>query len=138
MAPRRFLFSYNVINLIFIIILLSVIAYSFLFTPERNNYPIHFLPGLIKSKPLISTGLSRSFSKIVRFRFSEAMQYNPYGLRIFLFFLTELVMRAFYLLASSHVQHERLKYFVFSDVFISVVLFFICFWPFIMNIWYLH
>jgi hypothetical protein len=125
---------YTIINLVFSFIVLSIIVYSFLFTPEKNNYPVHAFTGFINDRPSISTGLSRSFSEIVRLRLDLAKQYNLYGLRIFLFLLIQMVLRIFFILITVGGSITNIKTIVRIDILVSVILFLYCFWPFISAI----
>ena len=123
--------SYFIINLVFIGIILLIILYSFVFTPA-GNYPVPSGAEFLSGTPVISTGLSRSFSAIVRFRFAEARQYNPNGIRIFLFFLIQLIMR---ITAGVSIFRTGSTYrpFIMTDEVLTVIIFVICFWPFIVN-----
>jgi len=85
--------TYLVINVIFAGIIILVFIYSGFFCPEKNDYPIECIHERITGEPCPSCGLSRSFSYIIRGDISKAASYNEYGLRVFLFFLFQLVMR---------------------------------------------
>ena len=84
---------YHIINLCFAGIIIMIFIYSGIFSAEKNNHPIKSACEVMTGKPCKSTGLSRSFSKIVRLEFESAKSYNKYGLRVFAFFLTQLFMR---------------------------------------------
>ena len=85
--------TYLVINIIFAGIIILVFIYSGFFCPEKNDYPLVCIHERITGEPCPSCGLSRSFSYIIRGDISTAASYNEYGLRVFLFFLFQLVMR---------------------------------------------
>lgn len=111
--------AYNKINIIFIFVILLVITYSVVFTPENNNYPIQ---SACKVKPCKSTGLSRAFSKIVRFDFKKALEYNKYSLQVFSFFLIQFFLRIF----TIFILHKRIlkdKFVMIFDIGISVILY---------------
>jgi hypothetical protein len=74
-------------------VIILVIAYSALFSPDKARHPVPSTYTLITGEPSSSTGLSRGFSSIVRFRFSEAQEFNPHSISIFMFFLIQLCMR---------------------------------------------
>jgi hypothetical protein len=95
-----------------------------------TSYPIPSGSQVVTGTDSPSTGLSRSFSAIVRFNFTEARSYNPYGIRIFLFFLIQLFMRAAGIVLAGKVI-QRCRIIIISDIMLSIILFFICFWPFI-------
>jgi hypothetical protein len=124
--------NYLIINLIFTAILVSVILYSLVFSARGMKHPIpsgwEWLSG--GSSP--STGLSRSFSAIVRLNVAEARQFNPYGIRIFAFFAVQLVIRAFLSVLLLRPGQFRLKGLVIADVLFSVLFFVFSFWPFFL------
>jgi hypothetical protein len=122
---------YLILNRIFGVILLSVLLYSILYSPERQQRPVPSGIQLFFGKTSPSTGLSHSFSALVRFEFQLAKEYNPYGLRIFLFFIIQLGMRIGGLLLASRLPEQALKKMVRADGVISATLLLICFWPFL-------
>jgi hypothetical protein len=122
---------YRILNLVFIIIILLVIAYSIYYGTPGREHPIPSGSELLTGKTSISTGLSRSFSAIVRFRFHEARELNPYGIRIFMFFLLQLLMRVSGFFIISKVNRKK---FIRADIIVSVLLFIILFWPFLNEI----
>jgi hypothetical protein len=89
----RSLRSYQVINYIFSGIIILVIIYSGFFSPVKDNYPVPCVHELATGQPCPSCGLSHSFSYIVRGDLQQATEWNRYGIRVFLFFLFQLVMR---------------------------------------------
>jgi hypothetical protein len=123
---------YIIINGIFIVVLLGIFSYSALFSAGRNHYPIHSSLEILKENKEISSGLSRSFSELIRGRIDSARKYNEHGLRIFLFFLIQLLMRPFFLFLSMR-NYQRMSL-VYIDAATSIVLFLIAFWPFICRV----
>jgi hypothetical protein len=105
--------------------------YSILYSPERQRHPVPSGTQLFFGKTSSSVGLSRSFSALIRFEFKLAKEYNPYGPRIFLFFILQLVMRMAALLGSSRVPEQALTKLYWSDSLVSVTLLLLCFWPFL-------
>ena len=67
-----------------------IFIYSGIFSAEKENHPIKSACKTITGEPCKSTGLSRSFSEIVRFKFESAKSYNKFSIKIFLFFLIQL------------------------------------------------
>jgi hypothetical protein len=120
-----------VLNWIFLSVLILILAYSASFSPENKNYPIPSGARMFTSKPVPSTGLSRSFSAIVRLRFEDARQFNPHGIRIFLFFFIQLFMRIAALVMAGWLPERSVKVFYYTDVLLSAALFLVCFWPFL-------
>ena len=106
-----------------------VFAYSGIFSPDRDNYPIVCIHEKITGEPCFSCGLSHSFSLIIRGRLEEAYQWNAYGMRVFLFFLAQLAMSIIfsvnYICDKSH-RKELILY----DAAGSALIFLIAFYPF--------
>lgn len=124
---------YLLINIILVGVILLILAYSGIFSPEKDNYPITCIHEKLTGEPCISCGLSHSFSLIVRGRFSEAYKWNAFGMRIFLFFIAQLCMRTTFLLVSLRYS-ESGKQLVIYDCVASGIIFLITFWPFISSI----
>jgi hypothetical protein len=120
-----------VLNWIFLSVLILILAYSASFSPENKNYLIPSGARMFTSKPIPSTGLSRSFSAIVRFRFRDARQFNPHGIRIFLFFFIQLFMRTAALVLAGRLPERSMNILYFTDALLSATLFLVCFWPFL-------
>jgi hypothetical protein len=124
---------YLIINIFFAGVILLIFAYSGIFSPAKDNYPIACIHEKLTGESCISCGLSHSFSLIVRGRFEEAFRWNMYGMRIFLFFAAQLVLRAafsiFYLKNS-----DTRKQLIIVDSIGSGIIFLLAFWPFISKI----
>lgn len=121
---------YLIVNLIFAGIILLAFIYSGLFSPEKDNYPVVCIHEKITGEPCASCGLSHSFSLIVRGKISEAYEWNIYGLRIFIFFAAQLLMRIlFSILYIKYPETDRQL--ILYDIAASSVLFIICFIPLI-------
>ena len=110
-----------------------VMMYSGIFSPDKGNHPIPsmYAEGTGQHSP--SAGLSRAFSEIIRGNFDASLEYNTHGIRIFAFFITQLLMRAagsIYLLF-----YPLTKTLVYMDAGISFLLFIICFYPF-LAVWH--
>jgi len=121
---------YIKVNLILAGVILLIFAYSGFFSPEKGGYPVVCIHEKLTGQPCASCGLSHSFSLILRGRISEAYQWNIYGLRVFLFFAAQLVMRLVFsviFIRNSAIRRQLIIY----DSAASVLLFLICFLPFI-------
>jgi hypothetical protein len=125
--------SYKIINLIFAGIIVAILAYSFFFGTDGRKYPIPSNSKILTAEITISTGLSRSFTAIMHFRFAEAKAYNPYGIRVFLFFFIQLFMRltGFWLACRSPFLNRKL---FTADAILSSGLFVFTCWPLFMGI----
>ena len=83
--------SYKKVNVIFIILITFAFFYCYL-VPYLNLTIQSSCEGL----PLLyckSRGLTRAFSEIIRFNFETAILFNPYSIKIFLFFLIQFFLR---------------------------------------------
>lgn len=123
--------SYFVINLVFALIILLIFLYSALHNAENSNYPIISSIQLLSGETTISSGLSRSFSELIRFRFSSARSYNPHGLRIFIYFVVQFVLRISFLIQIIRKMFVHSRILIITDSVQAVVLFLFCFWPFL-------
>jgi Protein of unknown function (DUF2752) len=124
---------YLIINIVFAGVILLIFLYSGFFSPDKDNYPVTCIHEKITGEPCVSCGLSHSFSLIVRARIEEAYKWNPYGMRIFLFFALQLLMRvsfSFYFLR----YPDTRKQLIIVDCLGSGIIFFIAFWPFMASI----
>ncbi|MBE9467554.1 MAG: DUF2752 domain-containing protein [Bacteroidetes bacterium] len=114
--------SYNKINFIFTGIILLGFIYSGIFSANGIKHPIKFRCAEIYNKPCVSTGLSRSFSEIVRLNFHKAKEYNSNGIAIFLFFFIQFFLRIIvsFIYISKIISEKKL---ILLDVGISIILF---------------
>jgi hypothetical protein len=124
---------YLIINIFFAGVILLIIAYSGIFSPEKNNYPLVCIHEKLTGQPCVSCGLSHSFSLIVRGRIDEAFKWNIYGLRVFLFFFSQLILRIAFSVFYIKYPNTR-KQLIIIDCIGSGLIFFIAFWPFIASI----
>lgn len=122
---------YHIINLCFAGIIIMIFIYSGIYSAEKENHPIKSACKTITGEPCKSSGLSRSFSEIVRFRFESAKSYNKFSIKIFLFFLIQLFLRFITSLVLYHkiITQKRL---VFLDSLVSSGLYLYCFWGIII------
>ena len=124
---------YHIINLFFVIILLLVFVYSGIFSPEKNDYPVVCIHEKLTGQPCFSCGLSHSFSLVLRGKISEVNQWNPYGFRVFLFFIAQFIFRVDFFRLSIKYPDIR-KQLIIYDCVASLLVFSISFWPFITRI----
>lgn len=124
---------YLLINLILTGVILLVFVYSGFFSPVKDNYPVACIHEKLTGEPCVSCGLSHSFSLIVRGRISEAYDWNTYGLRVFIFFAAQLLMRIVF--SIFYIKYpDSNKQLITYDIGISVMLFLVSFLPFIENL----
>jgi hypothetical protein len=124
---------YLLINIFFAGVILLIFAYTGFFSPEKDNYPVVCLHEKVTGQPCVSCGLSHSFSLIVRGRVGEAYHWNRYGMRIFLFFVAQLVLRMAFSIFYLKYAETR-KQLIIVDCTGSCIIFFMAFWPFIVSI----
>jgi hypothetical protein len=124
---------YHIVNLVFAGVIVLILAYSGIFSPEKDNYPVVCLHERLTGQPCFSCGLSHSFSMIVRGRIKEAYEWNRYGMRIFLFFVSQLMFRIDFLRISMNRPENRRQLIIYDSVGSGLV-FLISFWPFISSI----
>lgn len=105
---------------------MMIFIYSGLFSAEKDNHPIPSFYEEITGKPAASSGLSRSFSEIVRGKFESARTYNQYGIPVFIFFFVQFFQR----IAVSIIHHKNFlseKRLMVADTVISSGFFIYCF-----------
>jgi len=125
--------QYLKINLILAGVIVLVIAYSGIFSPDTNNYPIVCVHEKLTGEPCFSCGLSHSFSLIVRGRIAEAYEWNRYGMQVFLFFFFQLILRISFSVFYTKYPENR-KRLIPIDIVGSILLFLIAFYPFLKNL----
>ncbi len=124
---------YLIINIFFAGVILLIIAYFGFFSPEKDNYPVICLHEKLTGEQCFSCGLSHSFSLIVRGRIDEAYRWNLYGMRVFLFFASQLILRVVFSIFYLWYPDTR-KQLIIIDCIGSGLIFLISFWPFIARI----
>jgi len=126
---------YITINLILAGVILLIFMYSGFFSPDKGNYPVVCIHEKLTGEQCASCGLSHSFSLILRGRISEAYNWNLYGLRVFIFFAAQLIMRVVFSVFFLKYPDSG-KQLVNYDIAVSVMLFIVSFLPFIKWIFY--
>jgi len=117
---------YLTVNLILAGIIVLVMIYSAIFSPDTNNYPVVCIHEKLTGEPCVSCGLSHSFSLILRGRLDEAYNWNIYGMRVFLFFFLQLFMRIVFSVVYLKYSDIR-KQLIIMDIMGSIILFLISF-----------
>ncbi len=118
---------YHIINAAFGGVILCIFVYSLVF---YGNHPVPALLTDITGFIPPSKGLSASFSEIVRGNFDEALLLNPHSLRIFAFFIIQLLTRILVSIVI-HANWIKLNRVAIIDIIFSILLFGICFAPLI-------
>jgi hypothetical protein len=115
--------SYKKINMIFIVIIMFIFFYCF--TMPFLNFGFN---STCEGMPLAyckSRGLTRAFAQILRLNFNEAILYNPYSIKIFSFFLIQLVMR---FVINKIMRLPNCKRILIGDIFLSIMMFIFSFY----------
>jgi len=126
---------YLLINFILAGVILLVFIYSGFFSPDKDNYPVVCIHEKLTGEQCASCGLSHSISLILRGRISEAYDWNLNGLRVFIFFAAQLLMRVVFSVFYLKYPGSG-KQLITYDVAVSVMLFIVSFLPFIKWIFY--
>jgi hypothetical protein len=124
---------YILINIIFAGVIVLIIAYSGIFSPEKDNYPVICIHQKLTGQPCFSCGLSHSFSLIVRGRIHESYDWNIYGMQVFLFFASQLLLRIIFSVFYIRFPSTS-RQLIITDSIGSTLLFLIAFWPFLYNL----
>jgi len=124
---------YLLINIFFAGIILLIFAYSAFFSPDKDNYPVTCIHEKLTGETCVSCGLSHSFSLIVRGRIDEAYHWNIYGMRVFLFFASQLLMRVIFSIFFLGNTGTRTQL-IITDSIGSGLIFLIAFWPYLSKI----
>jgi hypothetical protein len=124
---------YLIINIFFAGVIFLIMLYSGIFSPDKNEYPVVCIHEKLTGEPCVSCGLSHSFSLILRGRIDEAYEWNNYGMRVFIFFASQLLMRIVF--SRAYVNHpDSHKQLIMFDIIGSSVIFLITFMPFLIYI----
>jgi hypothetical protein len=126
--------GYLAVNIAFLLILITVLMYSYSLHSFREHIVCIHHKYLGINCP--SCGLTRSFSAILHHDIAAARQCNIYGMRLFLFFAVQIILRIT-ALALVLFFSRKIRLFVLLDWMISLVLFVYCFYPFIFSTFYL-
>jgi hypothetical protein len=124
---------YLIINIVFAGVIMLIMVYSGIFSPEKDNYPVVCIHEKLTGEPCVSCGLSHSISLILRGRIEEAYQWNNFGMRVFLFFASQLFLRIFF--SRFYISYpESRKQLIIYDIVGSGLMFAVAFWPFFISI----
>jgi len=130
-AARR---AYFAVNVIFAGVILLIMGYSAFYSPDKSSYPIVCIHEKLTGEPCPSCGLSHAFSLIIRGRVDEALQLNSASLRVFLFFVLQLIMRI--AIGIWNLVTDRwLKQITWIDALTSSVMVIFAFYPFLRALW---
>ncbi len=124
------IYSYQMVNLLAAIVIISVIAFSALFD-SQGDYLVECVHVSSMGSECSTCGLTRSFSEMTRGEFHSASLYNRNGPLLFVFFVTQLVLRAFAAITLINIRQGKkappFNTLVYSDSTVSLLLFLVCF-----------
>jgi hypothetical protein len=109
-------------------------GYSLFYSPEENRYPVPCVHEKLTGEPCPSCGLSHAFSLIVRGRIDEALDWNSYSVRVFIFFAIQLLMRIGLALVALR-GNVYLRSIAVTDAVVSAVMTLDAFYPFLRMLW---
>jgi hypothetical protein len=124
---------YLTINIVFAGVIMLIMAYSGIFSPVKDNYPVACLHERITGEPCVSCGLSHSFSLLLKGKFNEAYEWNVYGIRVFLFFVAQFFMRILFSVVYARNTNSRKQLIIF-DITASIIIFLLSFQQFLVYI----
>jgi hypothetical protein len=122
--------TYKTINWILAGVIGSIFLYSGFFAYTGFTHPLPSAYELLTGKESISTGLSRSFSAIMKLHLNEARQLNPHGISLFVYFLVQLFLRLFFIQQSTN-RIYPLRQVITLDIILSAGWTILHFRPFI-------
>jgi len=125
---------YFLLNLILAGVILLIMGYSLFYSPDENRYPVPCVHEKLTGEPCPSCGLSHAFSLIVRGRIDEALEWNSYSMRVFIFFAVQLFMRIGLALATLKGNIDLRRVGV-TDAVVSSVMTLAAFYPFLRMLW---
>lgn len=111
-----------------------IMGYSLFYSPDEERYPLPCVHEKLTGEPCPSCGLSHAFSLIVRGRTDEAMEWNSHSMRVFIFFVIQLVMRAGLAVTALRTR-GNLKAITVTDAAVSAVMTLTAFYPFLRLTW---
>ncbi len=126
--------SYSLLNIFFILFICGIFLYCFFV--NSLGKPVSCIHHQLLGINCPSCGLTRSLSALLHNDYKSALEWNKYGSHIFLFFLIQLGLRVTFPVLV-YLRNQNLKIILKSDGIISLVLFLVCFYPFIFSTFYL-
>lgn len=109
-------------------------GYSLFYSPDENRYPVPCVHEKLTGEPCPSCGLSHAFSLIVRGRISEALEWNSYSMRVFIFFTVQLFMRIGLTIVTKNGNID-LRRIAVTDAAVSSVMTLAAFYSFLRMLW---
>lgn len=126
--------AYFSINAILAGVILFIMGYSAFYSPDEDKYPVPCIHEKITGEPCPSCGMSHAFSLIIRGRLDEAQEWNSVSLRVFSFFVIQLMMRlalgAWILTGGRQIRQVSV-----ADAVISSAMTLFAFYPFLRSLW---
>ncbi len=127
--PKGAAGSYKLINYIFAGIIVLIFIYSGIFSPVSNNYPVSCVHEQLSGLSCPSCGMSHSFSYLIRLDINEAVRWNKYGPRVFLFFLFQLILRLSNIIIINR-KPQLIRFVSLTDIALTVISVGLGFWQF--------
>lgn len=121
--------AYLAINIIFFALIAGILLYCYFINSVST--PVICIHQRYLGIDCPSCGLTRSIAALLHFDLKTSLQFNKYGWQIFLFFLIQLASRLF-LTGLILFTNKSLKNVCKVDGILSLILFLLCFYPFII------
>jgi hypothetical protein len=126
--------AYFFLNAILAGVILFIMGYSAFYSPDEDKYPVQCIHEKITGEPCPSCGMSHAFSLIIRGRIDEAQEWNNVSLRVFSFFVIQLLMRL--ALGIWALKGDgRIRQVTTADAVISSAMTLFAFFPFLRALW---
>lgn len=122
--------AYFLVNFIFVLIIGVVFCYSYFFYP--NNQPIVCQIKELTGKDCPSCGLSRAFSAFTHFEWSNGKAYNPNAFGVFIFFVTQFILRVSLMCYVIITKKSISNTFTFFEIGLTIVFFLFTFYKFLV------
>lgn len=122
---------YFLTNGVLFLLLGFIFLYSALFSPTSDRYLFPSVYNRYMVQPSPTSGLSHSFSAMIRCDFQDARNWNPYGPRLFLFFLAEFLLRIVILIIMLRYPSSE-RYLIIADITLSTSGFLVAYGPLLL------
>lgn len=124
--------AHVIISLVFFIGIGMGFAYSYFFYPD--DHPVDCMVKQITGKNCPSCGFTRSFSLYTRGEWAAGKTLNPLSWTVFLFFVTQLILRLAVLTHYITVRKNLSQKVMVADAIISILFFLYAFLPVIKTL----
>jgi Protein of unknown function (DUF2752) len=129
--------AYAYLNYIVAGMILVIFLYAAIYHSDSNYQPIKCVHEELLGKRCPTCGLIDGFSAIIKGRFNDAQIVQPNSIKVFLFLMVQLLMRAVALILLRKTRIP-LKTILRTDVILSLLFFILAFKNMIPQIFYIY